>query len=105
MKIDIIGSGFSGLASACFLAKEGHEVHVHEKHDMVGGRARIFKHEGFTFDMGPSWYWMPDLIDKLFSDLGLDRTDYFDLIRLDPSYKVIWNDGSSTDIPASIDDL
>ena len=72
---------------------------------MVGGRARIFKHEGFTFDMGPSWYWMPDLIDKLFSDLGLDRTDYFDLIRLDPSYKVIWNDGSSTDIPASIDDL
>ena len=105
MKIDIIGSGFSSLASACFLAIQGHEVHVHEKNEMVGGRGRIFKAEGFTFDMGPSWYWMPDLIDQLFEDLGEKRSDYFELIRLDPSYKVFWNDKTATSIPASLEEL
>jgi len=102
MRIDIIGAGFSSLAATCFLAKQGYEVHVHEKHDMVGGRARVFEAEGFTFDMGPSWYWMPDLIDKLFDDLGENREDYFTLKRLDPSYKVFWNDQTATNLPADI---
>ena len=59
MTIDIIGAGFSGLVAACYLSKAGHQVIVHEKHDKPGGRARNFKAQGFTFDMGPSWYWMP----------------------------------------------
>ncbi|WMX14567.1 phytoene desaturase family protein [Aureispira sp. CCB-E] len=105
MQIDIIGSGFAGLVAACFLAKNGHEVHVHEKNEMVGGRARTFSVEGFTFDMGPSWYWMPDLIDKIFEDLGEKREDYITLERLDPSYRVFWNDRSYTDMPASMDAL
>jgi len=105
MQIDIIGSGFAGLVSACFLAKNGHEVHVHEKNEMVGGRARTFKADGFTFDMGPSWYWMPDLIDKIFEDLGEKREGYIDLKRLDPSYRVFWNDETNTDMPASLEEL
>ena len=98
MQIDIIGAGFSSLVAACFLAKEGHEVNVYEKNSMVGGRARIFKEKGFTFDMGPSWYWMPELIDQIFEELGEDRKDYLSLERLDPSYKVYWNDETSTDL-------
>jgi phytoene desaturase len=105
MQIDIIGAGFSSLVAACFLAKEGHEVNVYEKNDMVGGRARIFKAEGFTFDMGPSWYWMPELIDQIFEELGEDRNDYVQLERLDPSYKVYWNDETSTDMPADLEAL
>ncbi len=105
MNIDIIGSGFSSLAAACFLAKQGHQVEVHEKNEMAGGRARTFEAEGFKFDMGPSWYWMPDLIDQLFADLGENREDYFKLIRLDPSYKVFWKDKTASNLPASIDEL
>lgn len=105
MTIDIIGSGFSSLAAACFLAKQGHQVEVHEKNEMAGGRARTFEAEGFKFDMGPSWYWMPDLIDQLFADLGENRADYFKLIRLDPSYKVFWKDKTASNLPASIDEL
>lgn len=105
MQIDIIGAGFSSLVAACFLAKEGHEINVYEKNSMVGGRARIFKAKGFTFDLGPSWYWMPDLIDQIFEELGENRKDYLSLERLDPSYKVYWNDETSTDMPASLDKL
>ena len=59
-RIGIIGSGISGLSAACFLAKEGHDVSIFEKNATIGGRARQFSENGFTFDMGPSWYWMPD---------------------------------------------
>lgn len=105
MQIDIIGAGFSSLVAACFLAKEGHQVHVYEKNSLVGGRARIFQTEGFTFDMGPSWYWMPELIDSIFEELGERREDYVSLERLDPSYKVYWNDNTSTSMPADLNDL
>lgn len=105
MQIDIIGAGFSSLVAACFLAKEGHEVNVHEKNSTVGGRARTFEAKGFTFDMGPSWYWMPELIDQIFEELGEDRKDYLSLERLDPSYKVYWNDETSTDMPADLEEL
>lgn len=105
MKVDIIGTGFSSLTAACFLAKKGIQVEVHEKNDSVGGRARVFKSDGFTFDMGPSWYWMPDMIDKIFKDLGEERSDYFELIRLDPAYQVFWGDNSVTKIPAQMEDL
>ncbi|MCF8228979.1 MAG: phytoene desaturase [Bacteroidales bacterium] len=101
----IIGAGFSGLATAASLAKKGFKVKVLEKHKMAGGRARKFETEGFTFDMGPSWYWMPDVFDNYFASFGKKTSDYYDLMRLDPSYKVFWSREEITDIPASEKDL
>lgn len=95
----IIGSGFSGLSAACFLAKAGEEVLVLEKHDAPGGRARQLKEQGFTFDMGPSWYWMPDVFERFFGQFGRQVSDYYELVRLDPSYRVYWED-AAMDIPA-----
>ncbi len=99
-RVGIIGAGLSSLYAACDLAKKGFHVEVFEKNSMAGGRSQFFKAEGFTFDMGPSWYWMPDLIDKLFNDLGEKREDYFSIERLDPGYQVLWNDKTRTKIPA-----
>jgi len=104
-KVTIIGAGLSGLYAACYLAKQGVQVEVFEKNESEGGRSRVFTADGFTFDMGPSWYWMPELIDQLFEDLGEKRTDYFSLKRLDPSYKVFWNDQAPTEIPADLNEL
>jgi phytoene desaturase len=98
-RIIIIGSGFAGLSAASFLAKAGHEVHVLEKQSTPGGRARQFSAQGFTFDMGPSWYWMPDVFERYFNQFGKTVADYYTLERLDPSYRICWNDGI-TDIPA-----
>lgn len=102
-RVSIIGSGFSGLSSACFLAKEGFEVEVFEKNDSAGGRARKFKAKGFTFDMGPSWYWMPDVFDDFFAHFGKTTTDYYKLVRLDPSYQVIFSQREKIKIPAGLD--
>ena len=104
MKISVIGSGFSSLSNACYLAKNGHQVEVFEKNDQLGGRARIKKIDGFTFDMGPSWYWMPDVFDEFFADFGKKVSDFYDLKRLDPSYRVFWPDAPD-DIPASVNEL
>ena len=87
-KIAIIGSGFSALAASCYLAKEGHQVSIYEKNSSLGGRARQFKREGFTFDMGPSWYWMPDVFDRFFNDFGKKTSDYYSLEKLNPAYSV-----------------
>lgn len=103
--IGIIGAGLSSLYAACYLAKNGHSVHVFEKNAMSGGRSQTFQAQGFTFDMGPSWYWMPELIDKMFIDLGEKREDYYKLKRLDPAYRVFWNDDTYTDIPAEKKEL
>lgn len=86
--IKIIGSGFSSLSAACYLAKEGHQVTVYEKNESIGGRARQLKKEGFTFDMGPSWYWMPDVFERFFADFGKKPSDYYQLIKLAPAYRV-----------------
>jgi phytoene desaturase len=86
--IAIIGSGFSAMAASCYLAKSGHEVTVYEKNDSIGGRARQLKRDGFTFDMGPSWYWMPDVFDRFFADFGKTTTDYYELVKLSPAYSV-----------------
>ncbi len=88
--ISIIGSGFSAIAAACYLAKSGHQVVVYEKNTSIGGRARQLKAEGFTFDMGPSWYWMPDVFDRFFADFGKKTSDYYDLIKLSPAYRVYY---------------
>jgi phytoene desaturase len=86
--ISIIGSGFSALAASCYLAKQGHAVTVYEKNDSIGGRARQFKSNGFTFDMGPSWYWMPDVFERFFNDFDKKQSDYYELIKLNPAYRV-----------------
>ena len=98
-KAVIIGSGFAGMSAACFLAKAGWEITVLEKNSTPGGRCRQLKEAGFTFDMGPSWYWMPDVFDHFFNCFGKNVSDYYQLKRLDPSYRVYWPDGIM-DIPA-----
>jgi len=98
-KAVIIGSGFAGLSAASFMARAGWQVTVLEKHDMPGGRARRLVESGFTFDMGPSFYWMPDVFDRYFACFGKRVADYYDLRRLDPSYRVYWSDGPM-DVPA-----
>ena len=103
-KVIVIGAGFAGLSAASFLAKMGWEVTVIEKHDLPGGRARKFKAEGFTFDMGPSWYWMPDIFERYFNSFGKKVSDYYALKRLDPSYRVYF-EKEGWDIPANYNEL
>jgi phytoene desaturase len=90
--ISIIGSGFSALSAACYLAKAGHNVSVFEKNETVGGRARQLIKDGFTFDIGPSWYWMPDIFEKFFGDFGKSTSDYYQLDKLSPAYKIFFSD-------------
>jgi len=90
--IQIIGSGFSSLSAACYLAQAGHQVSIYEKNSSVGGRARQLKKEGFIFDIGPSWYWMPDVFDRFFSDFGKKTSDYYQIEKLDPAYKIFFDD-------------
>ena len=103
-KAIVIGAGFSGLSSACFLAKEGVKVTVIEKNTLPGGRARKFESDGFTFDMGPSWYWMPDVFERFFNAFGKKTSDYYRLIRLDPSYRIVWGKDRFSDLPAKYDE-
>lgn len=97
-KIQIIGSGFSSLSAACYLADKGYDVTVIEKNDQLGGRARQYTHEGFKFDMGPSWYWMPDVFDRFFNDFGKKPSDYYQLERLKPSYRIYFGEDDHVDI-------
>ena len=103
-KAIVIGSGFSGLSSASYLAKSGWHVTVIEKHNIPGGRARKLETQGFVFDMGPSWYWMPDVFERYFENFRKKRADYYSLKRLDPSYKIFWKD-EEMQIPADYGEL
>ena len=104
-RIAIIGSGFSGLSASCFLAAAGFEVTIFEKNETPGGRARSFDKDGFTFDMGPSWYWMPDVFEKFFGHFNKKPSDYYELVRLDPSYRILFNGNDRHDIPAGVEKL
>ena len=104
-KVIVIGSGFAGLSAATNLAVKGFDVTILEKNDCAGGRARVFKQDGFTFDMGPSWYWMPEVFEQYFEKFGKKRRDYYTLIRLDPSYTVTFSDGDVMRLPANMDSL
>ena len=101
--LSVIGSGFSGLAAASFLAKAGHKVSVYEKNDTIGGRARAYTEQGFTFDMGPSWYWMPDIFENFFKQFNKQPSDYYQLTRLDPGFQMIFSKDDVIKIPASLD--
>ena len=94
--ISIIGSGFSSLAASCYLAQQGHDVTVFEKNSTIGGRARQLKKEGFTFDIGPSWYWMPGIFDKFFAHFNKTTSDYYQLDKLSPAYKIFFDDETIT---------
>lgn len=100
--IIIIGSGFSSLSAACYLAKEGHNVHVFEKNETIGGRARQFNKQGFTFDMGPTFYWMPDVMEKFFADFDKKPSDYYELTRLDPGYSIYFGKNEMVSLSSDI---
>ena len=104
-KILVIGSGFAGLSSAICLADQGFKVKILEKNTTIGGRARQFTESGFTFDMGPSWYWMPDVFESFFNKFGKSTADYYNLIRLDPSYQVIYGKDDFMPLPAKMKEL
>ena len=102
--IVVIGSGFAGLSTACFLAKAGFAVTVVEKQATPGGRARQLIQDGFIFDIGPSWYWMPDVFERFFNEFQKKVSDYYSLDRLDPSYRIYWQDGEMN-VPANYNEL
>lgn len=104
-KIIIIGSGFSSLSAASYLAKKGYEVQVFEKNSSLGGRARQFTKDGFTFDMGPSWYWMPDVFESFYNDFGKTTSDFYKLDRLDPGYQVIFGEEDFMPIGGSLEKI
>jgi len=101
----VIGSGFAGLSASACLATRGFDVTVLEKNDQAGGRARQFQANGFTFDMGPSWYWMPDVFEQYYQLFGHQVSDFYELKRLDPSYRVFFAKDEIVDLPASMEEL
>lgn len=103
--IVVIGSGFAGLSAACVLAKEGYKVTVLEKNSQPGGRASVWETGGFKFDMGPSWYWMPDVFENFFALFGKKPDDYYELKRLDPGYRIYYGKDDLLDVPAAMNKL
>ncbi|HEY4062148.1 MAG TPA: phytoene desaturase family protein [Puia sp.] len=104
-KVAIIGAGISGLSAAAYAAKAGNEVHVYEKNGTAGGRARqLITSNGYTFDMGPSWYWMPDIIESFFQDFGYRASDFYQLTALDPQFEMI-GQTENISVPASYDEM
>ncbi|MDP3437130.1 MAG: FAD-dependent oxidoreductase [Bacteroidales bacterium] len=104
-RIAIIGGGFSGLSAACYLAKDGYDVTVYEKNSTLGGRARVIERGGFTFDMGPTFYWMPDIFEKFFADFGKSASDYYRLIRLNPGYEIYFGEQDSVKISSKLEEI
>ena len=103
--IYIIGSGFSSLSSACYLAKAGYKVTVLEKNESLGGRARQFKQDGFTFDMGPSWYWMPDVFERFFADFDKTPEQFYKLDKLNPGYQVVFGKNDFFEVADNLNDI
>ncbi|WP_310380405.1 phytoene desaturase family protein [Flavobacterium sp.] len=104
-KITIIGSGFSALAASCYLAKQNFNVTILEKNPTIGGRARQLKKDGFTFDIGPTWYWMPDVFEKFFADFDKKPSDYYTLDKLNPAYEVYFDNLDSIKIPDNLAEI
>jgi phytoene desaturase len=104
-KIAVIGSGFAGISAATVLADQGQEVHLFEKNEQIGGRARQFAADGFLFDMGPSWYWMPDVFERYFERFGYHPRDFYDLKLLDPGFTMVFEGNEILDVPADFEAL
>ncbi len=103
--IIIIGSGFSSLAASCYLAKAGYDITLIEKNKTIGGRARQLKRDGFTFDIGPTWYWMPDVFERFFSDFNKKPSDYYQLDKLNPAYSVYFGKNDYITIEDSLEKI
>lgn len=104
-KVIVTGAGLSGLAAAAQMAFRGFDVEVFEKNETPGGRARHFKADGFTFDMGPSWYGFPDIFENFFNTFGHSASDFYDLARIDPSYRIFFGIDDYLDVPAGEKEL
>ena len=104
-QVTIVGAGFAGLSAAAYLARDGYRVRILEKNEGLGGRARQFSADGYTFDMGPSWYWMPEVFEQFFNDFGSTAAEHYELVRLDPSYEVVFGVEDRIEVPASTQDL
>jgi len=104
-KIAIIGSGFSSLSASCYLAQLGYDVTIFEKNSTIGGRARQLKKKGFTFDIGPSWYWMPDVFESFFNDFNTSASDFYTLEKLNPAYKVFFKDNENIKIEDTLEKI
>jgi phytoene desaturase len=105
LHVVIVGAGFGGLAAACTLAHAGCRVTVVEKNDELGGRARVWRQDGFSFDLGPSWYWMPDVFEDFFGRFDRTPADFYELVRLDPSYRIVFGPDAALDLPAGVEAL
>jgi phytoene desaturase len=104
-KIAIVGAGFSSLSASCYLANKGYDVTIFEKNESIGGRARQLKHEGYIFDMGPTFYWMPDVFENFFADFNKKPSDFYELIRLDPGYEIYFGANDSIKVSADLDQI
>ncbi|NJB87544.1 phytoene desaturase [Lewinella marina] len=104
-QVTIVGAGFAGLSAAAHLGSRGYRVRILEKNAGLGGRARQFSEQGFTFDMGPSWYWMPEVFEQFFQNFGHSAADYYELVRLDPSYEVVFGAEDRVEVPATTAEL
>lgn len=104
-KVIVIGAGFAGLSAASGLAAKGFDVTILERNSTPGGRSRKFEASGYIFDMGPSWYWMPDIFEDYFNAFGKKVSDYYDLKRLNPSYRIFFGKDDVVDLPANIDEM
>lgn len=104
-KVNIIGAGFSGISAAAHLAYQGYDVNVYEKNSIPGGRARNFEEQGYRFDMGPTYYWMPEVFEKFFNSFGKSVSDFYQLKRIDPGYRMFFGKDNYVDTPANMDEL
>ncbi len=105
VSVSIIGSGFAALSASCYLAQNGYEVHIFEKNKQIGGRARQLQKDGFAFDMGPTWYWMPDVFERFFADFEKKPSDYYNLEQLDPAYTVFFGRNKKISIAAGLENI
>ncbi len=104
-EVVVIGAGFAGLTASALLAKKGFAVKLIDKNDQTGGRARVWKEQGFVFDMGPSWYWMPEVFENYYALFGKKASDFYELKRMNPSYRIYFAENDILDVPSDYKEL